>query len=67
MFGEKVEGPKKGVFEDDIDDRGIELGLLRRKQVVLEENHEDDEDEEDKIWEEEQSMKGLGKTRIDGL
>ncbi|EXB99767.1 hypothetical protein L484_023298 [Morus notabilis] len=49
---EKAEGPKKGVFEDDIDDRGIALGLLRRKQVILEENHEDDEDEEDKIWEE---------------
>ncbi|EXB53993.1 GC-rich sequence DNA-binding factor 1 [Morus notabilis] len=65
MFGEKAEGPKKGVFEDDIDDRGIELGLLRRKQGVLEENHEDDEDEEDKIWEEEQFRKGLGKTRID--
>lgn len=57
FFGEKVGGSdKKGVFEDFEErampkDRGIEMVS-------------DEEDEEDKMWEEEQVRKGLGK-RLD--
>lgn len=58
MFGEKTESTKKGVFED-VDGRGLYGGL--RKDDELE-----DEDEEDKIWEEEQVRKGLGKRMDDG-
>lgn len=59
MFGEKMEGTKKGVFED-VDDRELDGGL-RQESVV-----HDDEDEEEKIWEEEQFRKGLGKRVDDG-
>ncbi|KAL6186632.1 hypothetical protein ACLB2K_042752 [Fragaria x ananassa] len=58
MFGEKMESGKKGVFED-VDDREVDGGLGRESVVV-----KDDEDEEEKIWEEEQFRKGLGK-RVD--
>lgn len=55
FFGEKIDRGKKGVFEDfeqKVTEKngGIETG--------------DDEDEEDKMWEEEQVRKGLGK-RLD--
>lgn len=60
MFGEKMEGTKKGVFED-VDDGEVDGGL-RQESVV----HDDDEDEEEKIWEEEQVRKGLGKRVDDG-
>ncbi|KAM5567633.1 transcriptional repressor ILP1 [Rosa sericea] len=62
MFGEKMEGSKKGVFED-VDDREVDGGGLRKESVVVE---DDDEDEEEKIWEEEQFRKGLGKRVDDG-
>lgn len=59
MFGEKIEGGKKGVFES-FDDKAVDAPL--RKGTEL----EDDEDEEEKIWEEEQFRKGLGKRMDDG-
>ncbi|KAF8033123.1 hypothetical protein BT93_D1885 [Corymbia citriodora subsp. variegata] len=59
MFGEKIEGGKKGVFES-FDDRAVDAPL--RKGTEL----QDDEDEEEKIWEEEQFRKGLGKRMDDG-
>ncbi|KAI6676995.1 hypothetical protein NL676_037791 [Syzygium grande] len=59
MFGEKIEGGKKGVFES-FNDRAVDAPL--RKETEL----EDDEDEEEKIWEEEQFRKGLGKRMDDG-
>lgn len=58
MLGEKVDGNRKGVFED-VDEGAMEVGA--RKDGI-----EDDEDEEDKIWEEEQFRKGLGKRVDDG-
>ncbi|KAL2519137.1 GC-rich sequence DNA-binding factor-like protein [Abeliophyllum distichum] len=59
FFGDKIDGNKKGVFEDFEDravpkDRGIGSG-------------DSDEDEEDKMWEEEQVRKGLGKRIDDGI
>ncbi|KAL2546356.1 GC-rich sequence DNA-binding factor-like protein [Forsythia ovata] len=59
FFGDKIDGNKKGVFEDFEDravpkDRGIVSG-------------DSDEDEEDKMWEEEQVRKGLGKRIDDGI
>lgn len=59
FFGEKIDGGKKGVFEDFEErtvpkDRGIGSG-------------DSDEDEEDKMWEEEQVRKGLGKRIEDGI
>lgn len=59
MIGEKMDGAKKGVF--DVDDREMDLGL--RKEI----SEEDEEDEEEKIWEEEQFRKGLGKRVDDGV
>ncbi|XP_073055086.1 transcriptional repressor ILP1-like [Primulina eburnea] len=56
FFGEKVGGDKKGVFED-FEDRA-----MPKYRVV--ERISDEEDEEDKMWEEEQVRKGLGK-RLD--
>lgn len=56
MLGEKIDGPKKGVFED-IDERPVRIGQL---------NMEDDEDEEERKWEEEQFRKGLGKRMDEG-
>ncbi|KAM1102449.1 hypothetical protein ACFX2I_011085 [Malus domestica] len=60
MFGDKMDGSKKGVFED-VDDRAVDVGL---RQESVEDG--DEEDEEEKIWEEEQFRKGLGKRVDDG-
>ncbi|KAM6586044.1 hypothetical protein CsatB_013046 [Cannabis sativa] len=59
LVGEKVDGPKKGVF--DVDDGATDLGL--RKEI----SEDDEDDEEEKIWEEEQFRKGLGKRIDDGV
>lgn len=59
MFGEKLEGGKKGVFEA-VDERVVDGGLKSVGEEVQ------DEDEEDKMWEEEQFRKGLGKRMDDG-
>lgn len=56
MFGEKIDGPKKGVFES-LDERPIRAGQL---------SVDDDEDEEERKWEEEQFRKGLGKRMDEG-
>lgn len=58
MFGEKPESGKKGVFED-VDERGMEGGFKK-------DAHDSDDEEEEKIWEEEQFRKGLGKRMDDG-
>ncbi|KAL1568479.1 transcriptional repressor ILP1-like [Salvia divinorum] len=60
FFGDKIGGgDKKGVFED-FEERPVpkERGM----EVVS-----DEEDEEDKMWEEEQVRKGLGKRLDDGV
>ncbi|XP_073301377.1 transcriptional repressor ILP1-like [Primulina huaijiensis] len=59
FFGEEVGGDKKGVFED-FEDRA-----MPKYRVV--ERISDEEDEEDKMWEEEQVRKGLGKRLDDGV
>ncbi|XP_073050023.1 transcriptional repressor ILP1-like [Primulina eburnea] len=59
FFGEKVGGDMKGVFED-FEDRA-----MPKERVV--ERISDEEDEEDKMWEEEQVRKGLGKRLDDGV
>ncbi|QCE11982.1 GC-rich sequence DNA-binding factor [Vigna unguiculata] len=56
ILGEKVDGGKKGVFEE------VEE---RRVGVRFKEEEEDDEEEE-KLWEEEQFRKGLGKRMDEG-
>uniref|UniRef100_A0A7N0T776 GCF C-terminal domain-containing protein n=1 Tax=Kalanchoe fedtschenkoi TaxID=63787 RepID=A0A7N0T776_KALFE len=56
MLGEKSD--KKGVFEE-IDEREISPSLGRHG------DRDDDEDDEEKIWEEEQFRKGLGKKMDD--
>ncbi|XP_059453249.1 transcriptional repressor ILP1 isoform X2 [Corylus avellana] len=69
MFGEKkktesteTKKTKKGVFEDDDgDERATSVHLAKDS-----ENGEEDKDEEEKIWEEEQFRKGLGKRMDDG-
>ncbi|KAF7148016.1 hypothetical protein RHSIM_Rhsim03G0238800 [Rhododendron simsii] len=56
FFGDRIE-KKKGVFDNDdgVGERVVAMeGVGFRKEVV-------DEEEEDKIWEEEQFRKGLGK------
>ncbi|CAL8994887.1 unnamed protein product [Prunus brigantina] len=60
MFGDNLEGSKKGVFED-VDDRAADT-VLRQESI----DRDEDEDEEEKIWEEEQFRKGLGKRMDDG-
>ncbi|WOH15459.1 hypothetical protein DCAR_0935000 [Daucus carota subsp. sativus] len=59
MFGERNDGGRKGVFEDTVD-----VGLKR--EVVVSGSDIDDEDEEEKIWEEEQLRKGVGRRTDDG-
>ncbi|XP_051148713.1 transcriptional repressor ILP1 [Andrographis paniculata] len=60
LFGEKVAGAdKKGVFED-FEDRAM-------PKVRKFEMDSDDEDDEDKMWEEEQVRKGLGKRLDDSV
>ncbi|XP_074269635.1 transcriptional repressor ILP1 [Silene latifolia] len=58
LFGEKKDGPKKGVFED-VDERSVPPAA----KLSVE---EEDEDEEERKWEEEQFRKGLGKRMDDG-
>lgn len=59
FFGDKIGGSdKKGVFED-FDERPVPK---RGMEVVS-----DEEDEEDKMWEEEQVRKGLGKRLDEGV
>ncbi|KAA8529211.1 hypothetical protein F0562_033990 [Nyssa sinensis] len=60
LFGEKMDSGKKGVFED-VDGRVMD-GLFKKDGKM----DADDEDEEDKIWEEEQFRKALGKRMDDG-
>ncbi|KAL3829857.1 hypothetical protein ACJIZ3_018659 [Penstemon smallii] len=60
LFGEKVGShDKKGVFEE------FEARAMERDRGV--ESGNEDEDEEDKMWEEEQVRKGLGKRLDDGV
>lgn len=56
MFGEKVEGGKKGVFEE-VEERRVDVRFKEE---------EEDDDEEEKMWEEEQFRKGLGKRMDEG-
>nr|GMD37771.1 transcriptional repressor ILP1 [Ipomoea batatas] len=57
FFGEKIDSGKRGVFEDYEDKSG---------QKDVGDDSVYSEDEEDKIWEEEQVRKGLGKRMDDG-
>ncbi|KAL8052809.1 hypothetical protein ABFX02_05G029000 [Erythranthe guttata] len=61
FFGEKIGGrdSKKGVFED------FEERAMSKERGI--ETDDDEEDEEDKMWEEEQVRKGLGKRLDDGV
>lgn len=72
MFGEKQKTDatemkkKKGVFEDDedvVEDRAMAVNIAKDSGG---ENGDNEEDEEEKIWEEEQFRKGLGKRMDDG-
>ncbi|KAL8157437.1 hypothetical protein AgCh_002220 [Apium graveolens] len=58
MFGERNDSGRKGVFEDTVD-----VGFKRE---VVSGSDVDDEDEEEKIWEEEQLRKGVGRRTDDG-
>ncbi|KAK8504521.1 hypothetical protein V6N13_093138 [Hibiscus sabdariffa] len=58
LFGESG---KKGVFEV-VEERS--MGVVSRKDEI---HDEDNDDEEEKLWEEEQFRKGLGKRLDDGL
>ncbi|KAJ4976043.1 hypothetical protein NE237_001149 [Protea cynaroides] len=60
MLGDRMDGAK-GVFET-VNGRSMEAGLVKDGDFRV----EDDEDEEEKIWEEEQFRKGLGKRVDDG-
>ncbi|KAL6969811.1 hypothetical protein U1Q18_029524 [Sarracenia purpurea var. burkii] len=60
FLGEKVDTGKKGVFED-VDEKATDIGFRKNPEV----HADNDEDEEDKIWEEEQFRKGLGKRMDD--
>lgn len=67
LIGEKNE-VKKGVFEDVVVD--MSKITVRKESEVINSNDngvEDEEDEEDKIWEEEQFRKGLGKRMDEGV
>ncbi|XP_054824553.1 transcriptional repressor ILP1 isoform X2 [Prosopis cineraria] len=59
MLGQKMEGGKKGVFED-VDERAMNVRL---KDIG---DFDDNDDEEEKMWEEEQFRKGLGKRMDEG-
>ncbi|KAK9127620.1 hypothetical protein Syun_016417 [Stephania yunnanensis] len=66
LIGERSDGRKKGVFDfESVEDEkrigGIQGGGDGEVGLV-----DDDEDEEEKIWEEEQFRKGLGKRMDDG-
>lgn len=62
LLGDKTNGASKGVFES-MDGRAVEAEVKVDGGFVAE---VDDEDEEEKIWEEEQFRKGLGKRVDDG-
>lgn len=62
LLGDQKDNVKKGVFES-VDER-VSDGVFARNGNL--EVIEDDEDEEEKIWEEEQFRKGLGKRMDDG-
>ncbi|OIW02251.1 hypothetical protein TanjilG_15134 [Lupinus angustifolius] len=65
MFGEKMEGGKKGVFEY-VDERRFK-GIAGREDDQIDGDGDfNDEDEEEKLWEEEQFRKGLGKRMDEG-
>lgn len=57
FFGEKTDIGKRGVFED-YEDKAVQKDVGNDSMY--------DEDEEDKMWEEEQVRKGLGKRMDDG-
>lgn len=59
FYGEKIGSGRRGVFEDFEDKAMQKDGGFRSDDV-------DEEDEEDKMWEEEQVRKGLGKRLDDG-
>ncbi|KAG8366566.1 hypothetical protein BUALT_Bualt17G0093300 [Buddleja alternifolia] len=69
FFGDSVGGggdDKRGVFEDyeqraKTKDRGVDRGASD------DDDDDEDEDEEDKLWEEEQVRKGLGKRLDEGV
>ncbi|OVA19461.1 GC-rich sequence DNA-binding factor [Macleaya cordata] len=61
LLGDKTDGVKKGVFET-VDGKGIGPDLRKDGEFGV---VDDDEDEEEKIWEEEQFRKGLGKRMDD--
>ncbi|KAK4423605.1 Transcriptional repressor ILP1 [Sesamum alatum] len=62
FFGEKIGGvDKKGVFED------FEEKAMAKERGTEMVSEDEDEDEEDKMWEEEQVRKGLGKRLDDGV
>ncbi|KAE9605662.1 hypothetical protein Lal_00024697 [Lupinus albus] len=67
LFGEKLEGGKKGVFED-VDERRFKGNDVRNVDQIDGDGDGDfnDEDEEEKLWEEEQFRKGLGKRMDEG-
>lgn len=66
LIGEKTEA-KKGVFEDILVD--VSKTTVRKENEVnaSDDGVEDEEDEEDKMWEEEQFRKGLGKRMDEGV
>ena len=61
MFGEKVDGGKKGVFEE-VEERIMDVRFKGGEDEVV----DDDDDDEEKMWEEEQFRKGLGKRMDEG-
>ncbi|KAL4572567.1 hypothetical protein LXL04_019347 [Taraxacum kok-saghyz] len=65
LIGEKGDA-KKGVFEDVVD---VSNATYRKENVGNDSDDgvEDEEDEEDKMWEEEQFRKGLGKRTDEGV
>lgn len=69
LIGEKRNDVKKGVFEDVAAD--MSRTTVRRESDVEGGNNggveDGEEDEEDKMWEEEQVRKGLGKRMDDGV
>ncbi|KAD3067201.1 hypothetical protein E3N88_35081 [Mikania micrantha] len=66
LIGEKND-IKKGVFEDVVVDLG-KTTIRKETEVNFSDNGVDDEeDEEDKMWEEEQFRKGLGKRMDEGV
>ncbi|CAI9096290.1 OLC1v1032392C1 [Oldenlandia corymbosa var. corymbosa] len=61
FFGAKIDGEKKGVFE------AYEDRVVEKVSTVVSDGDLDDEDEEERLWEEEQARKGLGKRLDEGI